>query len=86
MREQYDESETFIFGGVEMHAMYYKKDGFCFFRITHVIQEPNGNLYRPRACTSMDSDLEHLKFKLHHIYLSSGNFYKGFEMVYNEEF
>ena len=86
MAEQYIESETFTFGGVEMHAMYYKQDGLYYFRITHVIKEPNGNLYRPGGGTSMDSDLEHLKYKLHHVYLSPSNFYEGCEMVYNEEF
>lgn len=86
MAEQYIESEKFTFGGVEMHAMYYKQDVLYYFRITHVIKEPNGNLYRPGGCTSMDSDLEHLKYKLHHVYLSACNFYEGCEMVFNEDF
>ena len=86
MSEQFIESETFIFRGVEMHAMYYKQDGLFYFRITHVIQEPNGNLYKPGGGTSCDPDLDHLKYKLHHVYLSSGNFYDGCQMVYNEDF
>ena len=86
MAEQYIESETFTFGGVEMHAMYYEQDGLYYFRISHVIKEPNGNLYRPGSGTSMDPDLEHLKYKLHHVYLSACNFYEGCEMVFNEDF
>ncbi len=86
MLEQYVESEIFTFGGVEVHAMYYKKDGIYYFRLTHVIQEPSGNLYKPGGGTSMDPDLEHLKYKLHSCYLSSVNFYEGCKMVYNEDF
>lgn len=86
MSEKLIESETFTFGGVEMHAMYYKKDGLYYFRITHVIKEPNGNLYKPGGGTSMDPDLEHLKYKRHHVYLSACNFYEGCEMVFNEDF
>lgn len=86
MAEQYIELETFTFGGVEMHAMYYKQDGLYYFCITHVIKEPNGNLYRPGCGTSMDPDLEHLKYKLHHVYLSACNFYEGCEMMFNEDF
>ena len=84
--KKYIGSEDFEFADVKMSAMYYLEDGLYSFRITHVIQEPNGHLYKPGSGTSMDPDLEHLKYKLHHVYLSAGNFYEGCEMVINEEF
>ena len=84
--KKYIGSEDFEFAGVKMSAMYYLEDGFYSFRLTHVIKEPNGNLYKPGGGTSMDPDLEHLKYKLHHVYLSPANFYEGCEMVFNEEF
>ena len=84
--KKYIETETFEFAGVNVSAMYYLEDGVYSFRLTHVIKEPNGNLYKPGGGTSSDPNLEHLKYKLHHVYLSSGNFYEGCEMVYNVEF
>lgn len=84
--KKYIGSEDFEFAGVKMSAMYYLENGFYSFRLTHVIKEPNGNLYKPGGGTSNDPDLEHLKYKLHHVYLSAVNFYEGCEMVFNEEF
>lgn len=84
--QKYIESETFEFAGVNVSAMYYLEDGLYSFRLTHIIKEPNGNPYKPGGGTSCDPDLEHLKYKLHHVYLSACNFYEGCEMVYNEEF
>ena len=84
--KKYIGKEEFEFAGVQMTAIYYLEDGLYSFCLTHVIKEPSGNLYKPGGETSSDPELEHLKFKLHHVYLSAGNFYDGCEMVYNEEF
>lgn len=84
MAKKYIESDTFEFQGVEVSVMFYQEGGFYYATITHVIQEPNGNLYEPGGATSMDTDLEHLKHKMTKTYLS--NFYEGCKMVINNRF
>ena len=81
---KYIESDKLEFQGVEITVMYYKDCDLYYAKISHVIQEPDGNLYEPGGGTSMDSDLEHLKYKMTKSYLS--NFHEGCTMVYNEKF
>lgn len=84
MAMKYIESDTFEFQGVEITVMYYQEGGIYYATITHVIQEPEGNLYEPGGGTSSDPDLDHLKYKMTKTYLS--NFYEGCKMVVNEKF
>lgn len=84
MKRKYIGSHSFDFKGVEISVMYYFEDGLYYGTITHLIKEPNGNIYKPGGGTSMDLDLEHLKYKLTKVYLS--NFYDGCQLIPNDNF
>lgn len=83
-KRTYIGNDTFSFEGVDIVVMYYKEGGLYSATISHVIEEPNGNIYRPGSGTSSDTDLDHLKYKIQTVYLS--NFYEGCKMVFNEQF
>lgn len=86
MATQFLKSERFNFHGTDITVMYYQEDDYYTFKISHVIKEPNGNLYKPGGGTSMARTLEDLDFQIYHCYLSEANFYEGCTMVYNEDF
>lgn len=86
MSEQYIESETFTFGGGRDACYVLQAGRILQFISTHIIKRPYGNLYKLGCGTSIDPYFEHLKYKLHHVYLSAVNFYEVCKMIINEEF
>ena len=80
------ETETINFQEIEVYVQYLQENGYYFFRISHVIQEPNGNIIKPGGGTSMDTSLDDLKYKVRHCYLTPHNCYDGCKLICNDDF